>query len=127
MNLIIRLLDRRGMYFPRTYALGLVEIRNPRSDTQAERDGLRESSRAFGDEDSDGCMRIATIVDGSGTYEAHCAAEERFDEALDVLGAEGGGLSSVALLAPGLALDLKVGRIQPRTPREPRSSLSSVT
>jgi len=81
-----------------------------------EREALRQSAAAFEDERPDDCMRIATIVHDNVTeHEAGRIAEERFDEALDVLGSVAGGLSPMVLLASGLFENLEKRSIHPRT------------
>lgn len=116
MITVIRLLDHRGTYFPRTHCLGLVEIRNPRADTVAESDALAESGKLFGDPKLEASMRIATVVDTRIPGEADLLAEERFEEALDVFSAELFGMSRPALLSTGAFHYIADGRVLARTP-----------
>lgn len=126
MRLVVRLLDHRGVFHPRTYALGKVEIRNRRADTRAERQAVMESAKAFGDERPNDCMRIATLVEGDlSDYEAGQVAEERFDEALDVLAPEVAGLSRLELLGVGFFADVDRGRLRARMPPLGRAGTTS--
>jgi len=117
MIVVTRLLDHRGVYYPRTYCLDRVEIRNRKSDTQSERDALAASCTAFGDIRPDDCMRIVTIVDANGERETDELAEERFDEALDLLTPGSGGLSRMAILGTGVYRHIRDARVRPRMPR----------
>lgn len=117
MIVVMRLLDHRGVYYPRTYSLNQVEIRNPKCDTQSERDALAASCAAFGDVRPDDCMRIVTLVDASGDREADELAEERFDEALDLLAPGSFGLSKIAILGTGAYRNLRNAVVHSRTPR----------
>jgi hypothetical protein len=125
MILVVRLLDHRGSYVPRTYVLGSVEIRNPRAETDAERRALEESGRFFGDALGPTCMRIATLVDAASTWDADDAAAQRFEEALDVIAPESHGLSDFALLQSGFFFDIKNGAVSSRKPMLGRTPSTS--
>jgi hypothetical protein len=117
MILVVRLLDHRGIYLPRTRCVGSVEIRNRQADTPVERDAISVSCGAFGDEFNDLSMRIATLVDAPSNPDADNLSEERFEEVLDALASETHGISQLQLLGAGCFVDLQSGAITPRVPR----------
>lgn len=113
---VVRLLDRQGMYYPRTYALGSVEIRNPRADTPTERTALSESTHAFHEPAPEDRMRIVSVVDAHSEGEADRVATDRFREALDILSAEGPFTARPALGSAGAFRRLRSGETSPRLP-----------
>jgi hypothetical protein len=121
----VRLLDHRGMYFPRTYCLNRVEIRNGARDTPSERKKIAKSNQAFGDARPDDCMRIVTVVEAGSDGEADSIAEEHFEEALDVLAPGFFGMSRMALLPTGIYRHLPSMNVTARLPGRDHTSGTS--
>jgi hypothetical protein len=110
---VTRLIDRRSPILMSTYPLGAVELRNPRSDTAAEREAIRVSCMKLGDERPDECMRITSFVEATNHFEADRTAEERFEEALDVLATQN-VFAHYGLLPSGCFYWPEAGRVLPR-------------
>ena len=118
--LVVRLANPKGIYYPRSFCLGNVEIRPPKTDTPDESECLKVSlEKNQEDANLNVAMRLAAIVeDVSDQEDAYIQTQHLFEEALDVLATEQFGLSSVSLMKSGFVRDLISGDLIPRELKE---------
>lgn len=112
---IARLLTAGATHFTRNFCLGESEIRMSKSDTPDERSAFEESLKLNGEAiDLNIGSRICTIICDVDTPEtANLAAENIFEEALDVLSLESHGVGRFSLLKSGLSRNLNTSEIKP--------------
>ena len=114
--LVVRLVNPKGIYYPRSFCLGNVEVRPPKTDAPDERECLKFSLQKNQEEANlKIAMRLATIMKNVGDQEeAYLQTQDLFEEALDILAMEECGISSVSLMKSGFVRDLISGHVIPR-------------
>jgi hypothetical protein len=125
--LIVKVMEKDSVVFPRTLVYGNVEFRPATSDTEAEASSIKASCASFGFQPDDFMVtaRVATIVDSPDRLEAIEIATGRVAEVLDIKSTEF-SVSNYEAAAAGFVKDLGSGEITPLLREGYRPSLAFV-
>jgi len=112
--LVCRIASDKSFYHPSPYYLGSVEIRPGELDSPAEREAIGKSLKNYGLEvDLEIAPRMVAIVDADEVREAVRRADAQFEEVLDCLDSNRGGLSRFVLAGPGFVRNMSGGSVAP--------------
>ena len=122
--LVCRIASDKSFYRPVPYFLGSVEIRPGKLDSPAEREAIDKSLKTYGVEvELEIAPRLVAIVDADDVKEAVRRADAQFEEVLDCLDSNLGGLSQFVLAGPGFVRNMSGGSVAPLL-KEPGRALA---
>jgi hypothetical protein len=120
--LVCRLASDKSFYRSSPYHLGAAEIRPGKFDSPAERNALEESVKSFGIQiELELAPRLLAIVVAKDVKDAVRQSDARFEEVLDYLDGQMGGISQFVLAGPGFVRSMSGGSVSALLKEPPRS------